>query len=386
MIVGAGAAGLMCAWLLARQDRKVMVLEKNKVPGKKLLATGNGRCNFTNLQMNTSCYYGKKEFVEPLLSRFGPEAAIRLFEEMGMWYRERDGYCYPMSGQSITVVESLMRACRREGVLFSFETRVSKIVHNGTGFEIRCKGGDIYRSRYLVLAAGGKANAPLGGEGSGYKLCRSLQHHISPIYPGLTGLVAEGREWRRLAGVRMQGEISLFADNRCLGCQRGEIQIVKDGISGIPVFQVCRLAAEALDHGRKVGCCIDFFPEREREEIRDWLERHGNDGLLGLVHKKWAEVLLERAGVGGRSAGANELAGYLKAYPVAIRDTFGIERAQVTAGGVELDEIDPITMESGIHKGLYIVGELLDVDGICGGYNLHFAWASAWACSEAIGG
>ncbi len=379
IIVGAGASGLMCACLLGASGADVAVLDKNVSAGRKLLATGNGRCNFTNRYMDPSCYYGDSRFVGEILGRVDDERVIRLFEGLGIYHRERDGCCYPGSGQASAVTGLLVQACEERGVSFFYETKVSRVVHKDKRYDVFCRNGKNYRCRKLVLATGGKAYESLGGDGSGYKLCRSLSHRITNILPGLTGLQAEGREWRRLAGVRMRGEVSLYDDGRFLGREAGEIQIVKDGISGIPVFQLCRLAAVSLAEGRDVRCRLDLFPEMEESGLVSWLQEHGPEKLEGLVNRKWAEVLRDRTG--GRVA---ELAHGMKDYEVVVTDTFGLERAQVTAGGVVTDEVDPQTMQSVLHEGLYIIGELLDVDGRCGGYNLHFAWSTADICARAI--
>lgn len=378
VIVGAGASGLMCGYLLSKQGRDVLIIEKNVSAGKKLLATGNGRCNFTNLNMAPECYYGDFIFVTKVLEQFTPENALELFEEIGIYHREREGYCYPYSGQAATVVQLLIEACQENGVQFSFDTKVSKVLHKEDGYEILCKNNIRYKAKKLIFASGGKANESLGGDGSGYKLSRSMGHQVSEIYPGLTGLQAAGEEWKQLAGVRMQGKVTLCSEGEELRSEVGEIQLVKDGISGIPVFQVCRLAAEKLAKGKCVTCQLDFFPEMSEAEVANWITIHGVNKLTGLLSKKWVAVL------GNKTKDIRQLAKDLKGYQVRITDTFGWEKAQVTAGGVCTEEITPATMESKIQKDLYILGELLDVDGICGGYNLHFAWATAYICSQAM--
>lgn len=377
IIVGAGASGLMCGYLLGRQGRDVCILDKNETAGKKLAATGNGRCNFTNQSMSPACYYGDRKYVEQILKRFGPEDAIALFGELGILTREKDGYCYPYNGQAATVRELLVQGCRESGVVFSYRTKAAKIIHKKKGtYELRCGGGAIYQCRSLILATGGRANGPLGGDGSGYKLCRSMGHRVTPVHPGLTGLKAEGSEWKQLAGIRMQGKISLYADDLQLGEEIGEIQIVKDGISGIPVFQLCRLAAEAMEQGKRVTGKIDFVPQMTRSQLEEWLIRHGSRGLSGIVNKKWIPVLTKK------EKELNRLSAVMKEYKVTVSDTFGLEKAQVTAGGVATEEICVDNMESLLHRDLYLLGELQDVDGICGGYNLHFAWATAAICSQ----
>lgn len=381
VIVGAGAAGLLCGCFLGKEGRDVVILDKNTAAGKKLTATGNGRCNFTNRHMGEEYFYGGREFVKAVLSQVDDGKVIKIFEEIGIFHREKDGYCYPYGGQAATVVSLLTDACLENGISFRFDTKVTKVIHKDGEYFICCKNGERYRCRNLILATGGKACASLGGDGSGYKLCRSLSHHVSDIYPGLTGLRAEGREWDRLAGVRMQGQVSLFLDGSPAGQERGEIQIVKDGISGIPVFQLCRVAAEGLAAGKAVNCYLDCCPAMDAEQLEAWLSHHGTGKLSGLVHTKFANMIQKRAG-----DSVSGIVRMLKQYEVRITDTFGFERAQVTAGGVITDEVSAETMQSKIHDGLYIIGELLDVDGVCGGYNLHFAWSTAYLCAKTITG
>lgn len=379
IIIGAGASGLMCGYFLGKRALDAIILDKNESAGKKLKATGNGRCNFTNRNMNAECYYGNLNFVGKVLDQVDDSKVIQMFEEIGILHRERDGYCYPYGGQAATVVELLVQGCLEQGVEFRFDTKVTRIVHKDPGYRIYCRNGREYACRKLVMATGGKACQSLGGDGSGYKLCRSMSHRITELYPALTGLRAEGREWNMLAGVRMQGEVSLFLDGSPIRSESGEIQIVKDGISGIPVFQLCRLAAGGLASGKIVTAAIDFFPSVSREQMEQWLTSHGTEKLAGIVHTKWRKVLRERAGTS-----IQETARLLKRYEVKITDTFGWERAQVTAGGVDAAEVVPETMQSRNQEGLYLIGEILDVDGLCGGYNLHFAWSTAYICAQQI--
>lgn len=379
VIVGAGASGLMCGYLLGKKGLRVVILDKNSQAGKKLLATGNGRCNFTNRYLDETCYYGSEEFVKTVIHQVDTEKVVSMFEELGIYHRERDGYCYPYSGQAATVVTLLTKACLERQAAIHYNTKVVKILHTNGRYIVNCKNGGQFEGRRLILACGGKAYESLGGDGSGYKLCRSLSHHITQIYPGLTGLKAEGNEWKELAGIRMQGCVSLYIAKKPIRSERGEIQIVKDGVSGIPVFQLCRLAAEGLDRGSSVMLYLDFFPDMEQEQLEKWLLQHGTGKLMGLVNKKWISVLEKKTNMQ-----IPALVKLLKQYPVPIRDTFGMEKAQVTAGGVVTNEVNPLTMQSKMNEHLYLIGELLDVDGICGGYNLHFAWSTAYICARAI--
>jgi hypothetical protein len=225
----------------------------------------------------------------------------------------------------------------------------------------------------LVLAAGGKAGKESGGDGSGYVLAGNLGHTIQPIHPGLTGLVCSGGFWKNVAGTRIQGRFSLRIDGERIPGEVGEVQIVEKGVSGIPVFQMCRVATKALAEGKKVEGELDFVPTMKEEQVREWIASHGTDGL---VPQKWLPIM-EKTG--------NSVAA-IKGFHFEVRDSFGIERAQVTAGGVALSEIDPATMASRLVERLFVVGELLDVDGKCGGYNLHMAWSTAMLAARELTG
>lgn len=374
VIVGAGASGLLCGGMLAEAGINVTIIEKNNRVGKKLSATGNGRCNFTNRNMDAAYYYGDREWIERALCGQSPQAIIERFRAIGVYPRERDGCLYPHTNQAATVVEALENYCSAGGCEMITGCSVTAIKRDREqGFRIRTSSGGI-RCRYVVLATGGKAGAELGGDGGGYQLARSLGHSVGNLYPGLTGLVCGGDWWKAVAGTRIQGRFSLLVNGEKVHGETGEIQVTKDGVSGIPVFQLCRVAAAALSErtgGGEVMGEIDFVPEMDGEKLRQWVRKFG---VFGLAPKKWVDIL-EKSGTPDR---------LLKEFRFPVRDTYGIERAQVTAGGVPVSEVKAETMESKKVSGLYLMGELLDVDGRCGGYNLHFAWSTACRAAEAV--
>lgn len=422
IIIGAGASGLMSACLLASQggrdgtdpasldmdyissdvdrgsSKKILVLEKENKVGRKLSATGNGRCNLTNLDMDWKKYYGDREWITTVIDEVSPQRVIRQFEKLGVLSREKDGYVYPHSNQAQTVVGALYRGMRSDNIKLKTGCRATEVicedyyepgvclkedvgpdmvidVDGDTGevthipgrFTVVTEDGT-YESDKLIMACGTPAGREQGGVDDGYRFLRSLGHDVTSVYPGLTGLDAAGRFWKDVAGTRVQGSFTLYVDGMKQGTDTGEIQITKTGVSGIPVFQMCRMAAEGLDKDKRVWGEIDFVPAMSVEDLESWIGLHGIDGL---VPGKWIKVL----GYGQKSIKA--LAKTLKQFEFTITDTYGIERAQVAAGGVPVSEVSPETFESRVCPGLYVLGELVDVDGICGGYNLHLAWASA---------
>ncbi|MCR5691789.1 MAG: aminoacetone oxidase family FAD-binding enzyme [Eubacterium sp.] len=370
LIVGGGASGCLCGGLLSQRGFSVTILEKNLKPMKKLLATGNGRCNFTNQKMSPLCFYGDGEWIRQVLEDNGPEDIVEAFEKIGVLSRDRDGYVYPYTNQAVTLVEALENFSRDCQMVL--DAKVGKIYATDEGYEIRSTQG-IFYSKYLIVATGGAASPELGGDHSGYRLLKQLDHRVTKLYPGLTGLKVKEDYWDQVAGTRIQGKFSLDCQGEILEGEIGEIQIVKNGISGIPVFQLARRAAEALAYGQEVYARIDFVPAMTDKEVAQWLLRFS---VKGLVPKKWEPVI----------AGRKKPVQALKRLRIPVRGTFGMDRAQVTAGGVSLREVSPVTMESCLRENLYILGEALDVDGLCGGYNLHMAWSTArraaWAISD----
>ncbi|MBO6108237.1 MAG: NAD(P)/FAD-dependent oxidoreductase [Eubacterium sp.] len=389
VIVGAGASGTLSACLLACDELSVLVIEKEGRIGKKLSATGNGRCNLTNMDMSWKHYYGDREWIDKVIASVTPTRVRSVFEEIGVFTREKDGYVYPHSNQAATVVGALYREMKKRGVKLRLDSRVREVIcfdhmtednvtdiididnETGevTGYPARflVKTDDMeYSCNYLVMASGGAAGAEQGGSSYGYGLVRGLGHTVTDIYPGLTGMECAGRFWKDVAGTRIQGSFSLYVDGICEGKETGEIQITKTGVSGIPVFQLCRIAARALAADKPVWGEIDFVPGLDADELSDWIDSHGIDGLVPV---KWINLL-------GRGMG-KACVKALKHFEFTITDTYGIDKAQVSSGGVPTDEISPYTFGSRLHEGLYILGELVDIDGVCGGYNLHLAWSGA---------
>lgn len=382
VIVGGGASGMLAAILTARQGMKVMLIEKNKTLGKKLSATGNGRCNFTNEQMNRDCYYSNDiTFVDSVLQHFGWQDTVFLFREFGILERSREGYVYPKSNQASTVVDKLKSSCETYGVEILLEETVEQVAKTPKGFFVMTDKQSIY-SDYLVLACGGIACPELGGTKSGYQLARQFNHNITPLYPALTGFLSKGKWLPEFAGVRILGKLSIYTQGKLLAEEEGEIQCTKTGISGIPAFQLCHLVSEALKNGEVYGE-IDFLPEMKKEEVLSFLTMQSEkfsveDVLKGMINSKCVKEIIRRG------SSLTDVAETLKAFYFPIEMTAGFEKAQVTAGGVSLQEICRESMESKKIEGLYVTGELLDADGICGGYNLQWAWATAYLCAEDI--
>ena len=384
-------AALSGEW--AKVEAKVLIIEQKDRLGKKILSTGNGRCNYTNEYMNIDCFRSDDlSIVENVLDKFGYKETINFFEELGVIPKNRQGYIYPISDQAATITNVLCMEVEKLGVHVQLEETV-KSIKQEDGYFLLVTDKSTYKCDAAVLATGGKASAVLGSDGSGYQLAKSLGHSISPVVPALVQLIGNSKCFKLVSGVRTHATVNVYVDNACVSSDTGELQLTNYGISGIPVFQVSRYAAKALYEKREVVAEIDFLPTMDEKELEDFFVKrkitHGNrtseDFFVGMLHSKLAIMLLKEAYIPLHIT-ANEiredkwqkLLELIKHFKVEIVDTNSFEQAQVCAGGVSTKEINPDTLESIYVEGLYFTGELLDVDGICGGYNLQWAWATGF--------
>lgn len=400
-IIGGGASGLAAGISAAASGASVLLVERMDMLGRKIPATGNGRCNLTNLRVKKNAdmrkfYRGKDAaFAERVLSQFDSEDTIRFFASLGLYTHDRDGYVYPLSDQASTVRETLERALRAGSnvtVVTGAAVEQAQYRRADGCFELRAAGRQ-YRTSRLIAAAGGKSQSRLGSDGSGYALCKTFGHKIIPTVPALCALKAQdrGKFFRDCAGVRCRADVAVFRDGQFMSHDNGELQITRYGLSGIPVFQVSRYAAFALRDGCKVTARVDFVPEQKQKELQQFLADEGrrhpdhtvSDILCGILNSHLAQTLCRMAGISPEtavSAAGQEkmqtLIRLLKKAEFIITGTNDFDQSQVTAGGVSTKEIDSRTMMSRLVPGLYITGELLDIDGICGGFNLQWAWAT----------
>ena len=382
----------MCAAIAAaRQGSPVRLLEQGKIPGKKILATGNGKCNYTNRKMEASCFRSENEAgIGAVLAQYPAPAIVAFFEELGIRPSERNGYFYPASHQASSVRKALELECRHLGVEICTEVRAETVRFRKGRFALETSRGQM-SCRKLILSCGSCAAPKTGSDGSGYRLAASLGHRIVKPVPALVQLTGEEPFYRDWAGVRVYGKAELYVEGRLAASDCGELQLTKYGISGIPVFQVSRFASRALSEGRKISAALNFFPDDRPDDFRKktaaFLENQSYktlaDSLCGMLPDKLVLVLLQRSGLSPKCrwkelprSRQEKLLALTQNFPVAVTGTKSFEEAQVCAGGVSLAEIRPETMESRLVPGLYLTGELLDADGICGGYNLHWAWST----------
>lgn len=418
IVVGGGASGLTAAIFAARSGCKVLVLEQKDKLCKKIYATGNGKCNFTNKNWQAACFRGSdSSFAEPVLRSFSFEDTVAFFKEIGVYPKERNGYYYPASEQAASVAESLVREAKRLGVECLTGVKVSRVYKeqenrkgadnttlsggrkaNSAMFVAETDNG-IYRANSMVLATGGKASPVHGSDGSGYPFAKSFGHTIRPVLPAIVQLKADGKFFKTLAGVRTDGKVTLHIGKDSYS-EEGELLFAAYGLSGIPVMQVSRYASVALYEKKNVTAELDLFPVLEENALAEEITRRfrmmkentAEEALAGLCNHKLNYVLLQlcglepikKAGAYGKKE-AVVLAEKIKHFTVKVTDTNGFEQAQACTGGVPLTELTQ-SMESRLVSGLFITGELADIDGTCGGYNLQWAWSSGAAAGRKIGG
>ena len=380
LIVGGGASGLMAAIMAARNGAAVTVLEQNEKPGKKICATGNGRCNLTNLVMPEDAYRGTHPaFVKDALKQFTVKNTLDFFAQIGICTVNKNGYIYPRSLQAQSVVDVLCMEARNLGVKLKTNQKVTSVSGKKNRWKVITQDWQ-YECDALILANGSRASAISGSDGSGYDLAKALGHPVIPVYPALTGLKCKGAFFKTWAGVRAEGKVSLYIDNSCVKSEQGELQLTEYGISGIPVFQLSRYAVCALREKSSVSVKIDFFPEMTEKELSDFLDnrqkacpyKNKKELLTGMFPEKLIKVLCSQ----------KELISSIKSLTLPVSDGMSYTQAQVCTGGVDTAKVSSRTMESLLRPGLYFTGELLDIDGTCGGYNLQWAWSSGAAAGR----
>ena len=394
-VIGAGASGLVCALTCARGGKKVILLEKEPLPARKILASGNGRCNFTNRFVNPTAYHGEERLIKSALTQFPFEACLRFFDELGVLYTEEaNGRFFPATGKATAIADVLKIAAQQAGVEFLTGTEAAKIKKSGEVFSVQTVDGQTIRARRLVLACGSCAYPQLSGTDSGYKLAKSLGHSLIYPRPALAGLCLKETALQRLTGVRAQ--VRVTARTAPAAAAEGEVIFTNYGINGPAALNVSAAVSRALDNG-PVTLELNFFPQLEnaREFFKARFEKFGQrtpkDYLSGALHESIANLLIDFAGLRKNKTLASQppaarerMVNTLLAWPVTATALRPWNEAMVAAGGVNTREINYNTFESLCCPHLFITGELLDVDGKSGGFNLHFAWASGYCAAQHI--
>ena len=382
-IIGAGASGL-CAAIEAKNadpNIEITIFERMQKSGKKILATGNGRCNFTNNDLSLMHFYGDKEFLKTILSSQFSDTKD-FFRRLGVLPYEEDGRIYPRSQQASTIKEALLKAVESRNITIKTECHISNIQKTKNGFSVNGEGFD-----RVIIAGGGKAAAVHGSDGSCYKLAESLGHKLTPLYPALCGLVINDKDLNLLKGVRAECNAELYSGTTLLGSESGEIQFTDKAISGIPVMNLSHLC----ENRRDLKIHLDLCPEFDWKELFNHLKQSTSASpsvefeaaLNGIVNLKLGFAVMNRSGIKPQTKCGSlkdfqikEVVNQLKGFEISIRSAKGFDSAQVTKGGIKTNEVSPTTMMSEKAAGLFLCGEILDIHGDCGGYNLHLAFTT----------
>ncbi len=398
VVIGGGASGMAAAIFCAERGKRVLVLEKAPRVGKKLLATGNGTCNITNIHATPQRYHAAADFVRSALTAFPPATAIDFFERIGVSCVVRDnGRVYPRCEQAGAVLDCLRLTMEQRGVTVQCDSEVTAVTPCKEGWQVTAN-DQTTSCRNVIVATGGAASPALGGSAACYTLPLSVGHQKTPLYPAIVQVRTDTTYIRAMKGLRTDATVTFAVDGKPVAAHTDELLFTEYGISGPAVMQISRAVGDW--ERRKQGTMtvsIDFLPTMSYDTVWDDLCRRRTNGrrvedlLTGLLHKRigqtmcrMADLLLSQNGTDLTDQQLHRLCDTIKNATVSVIGTQGFGGAQVTAGGIERSQVDPKTMESKKAKGLYLLGEVLDVDGECGGFNLQWAWSSAYAAAQAI--
>lgn len=392
VIVGGGASGMTAAIEAAGygNENEIIILERLDRVGKKILATGNGRCNFSNINAGVNNYYGRNSnFVSYALNEFNVDNTLNFFNRLGVFPKEeKDGKLYPFSDQASSVSDALRNEIERLKINVITGFYVADVKKNKWNFKITGKDGQSITADKVIVAGGGCASPALGSDGSAFDILKKLGHGITQVVPALVQMKTDPKEVKSLQGIKFTGNVSIVYRDNVIGSEYGEVLFTDYGISGPPVFQLSAKTA----FKKNIKAVLDFMPEYSPKDVYDILESRREflshltmEGYFtGLLNKRIGNVIAKKAGIEKLSLSVGKLnkqllwamTSLIKGFELEIKGTKGFQNAQVTAGGINTEEFDSRTMESRIVKGLYACGEVLDIYGDCGGYNLQWAWSS----------
>ncbi len=388
-IIGSGASGLVCALSAKSKDNEVIILEKNNELGKKILLTGNGKCNYWNLDMNLKHYHSETDISNYLNDDLINEG-IKFFDDLGIEPKIKNGYFYPFSGSAKTIRDTLVNEVKKHDIKVVTNYSVKSIKKDEISFIIN----DEIRSDIVVIATGGMSYPSTGSTGDGYKMLEGFHHAIRKPLPSLVALKSENpiTTWD---GVRTDVKLNLYIDGEYIKSEVGELQLTNYGISGICVFNLSSYVVRALDENKKVNIKIDFLPFLSTMDTSKYLLGKNNninlrEMLNRILNSKIVDVILDKLNIDSNKSISelnnkemSKLVKYLREFSINIIGSNDFKNSQVTSGGMFLDEVNE-DFSSVIVPGLYVIGEVLDVDGDCGGYNLGFAWMSAISAGKSI--
>lgn len=390
IIIGGGASGLIAACIARKQGATATIIERNPRIGKKILVTGNGRCNYTNAFTSINDY-NNPSFVTYGLSVFNPSKTMDFFSQLGIVPKiEKEGKTYPLSEQASSMIDVFLYELNRLGVQVVTDALVYKVLKKKKGFEVLLEDGRSFDADSVIISTGGKAMPKTGSDGTGYDLAQTLGHSIVPAFPSLVKLKLESPYLRHLEGIKMPATVELIHRNQVIQTEVGDVLFGNYGISGPTILQLSRKAMELYNQHEKVYIKLTLITELDKKQVYErfnlFKERPVDLSLIGLIHKRYISAILKEANINKQNEivknldekQLKRLIDLLFDWRFLVKGSKSFHDAQATAGGVSVDEIDSETMESKIVKGLFFSGEVMDIDGRCGGFNLQWAWSSGY--------
>lgn len=387
VVIGGGVSGLIAAIHAKNKNNRVIILERNNTCGKKILVTGNGKCNYSNSNQDINHYHSSSsDNLESIINQVNISAFLNFYKSIGIIPKVKNGYYYPYSNQAVTVQQALLRKVSELDIDIKTSTYVDDIAVNGNSFKVKTNNG-IIDADIVIIACGGKSYSKLGTDGNGYQLLKKLGHNIIPVVPALTQIKVF-ENIKDLAGVRSEVSITLIEDDKNIKSEIGEVQFTDYGISGICSMQLSKYISYGIMGKKCEKIVINFVSDiaKSKEEFirfiesNNWLDFEVGSLLDSLLNYKVTNYILKETKIAGnvkiKNLSDDEieiLVNYLINFTLTATGTNTFDNSQVSAGGVDLKEMDLTTMESKIIPNLYIVGEIVDVDGDCGGYNITFA-------------
>lgn len=388
VIVGGGASGLSAAITAARNGKDVTIIERNNKCGKKILITGNGRCNFWNTDENLSHFHSSNSnLLKEFITDERKNSILKFFDSLGLAYKTKNGYYYPFSNQAFTVENALLSECKKLNIKIINDITVEKIIKKDC-FIINPDKEKI-TAKNIIIATGSKAAPKTGSDGLGYEISKSLGHNIITPLPSLVQLKADEPYFKNWSGIRTDVKVNLLINHKYIKSETGEVQLTNYGLSGICIFNLSGETAKALNQNKNVIISINFIPFASNPKIflqtlnKNSYHKTISELLEGILHYKLVDIIIKKTHLKRdlllNTLTDNELNNLIKTltdFQIEILDTHTLDHAQVCSGGIPLTEINSKTLESLKVKNLYFTGEIIDIDGDCGGYNLGWAWMS----------
>ncbi len=395
IIIGGGASGLVSAIIAKRNGANVTILEKNKQCGKKLLITGNGRCNFWNEQQDIKFYHSNNIDIFEQFLKANKTKVLSFFDSIGIVSKNKNGYYYPFSNQAVSILNALLTEVHKLKINIIYEEVTN--IEKSQNFKITSLKNTYYADK-IIIATGSKAYPKTGSDGFGYILAQRLGHSLIPIFPALVQIKGNASYYQNWAGIRCEVKLAYYEKNIYQKEEIGEIQLTDYGISGICAFNLSNQVAKSLTKKQKTEILINFVPwfQGTKNDFKEWLDNQNKklnkytlkEILEGFLNHKLVNLLLNLANINEKTTWSqinkDNIVKLIMEFAFIPTEVLSFTNAQVCSGGIPLTEINMKTMESKITKGLYFTGEILDVNGDCGGYNLGFAWMSGIVAGENI--